>query len=190
MKSDEFNNAVDNLIAQTKGGKNDAFDEIAERYGPLIDSLVRKFAISDEIDELEQVALIALYQAACTYDPDLKGVSFGLYAKVCIRNSLISYRRSENRQDHISSDAEDIERKLTEAEDPMDDYINKESFLHLDRFVRSQLSEYEYSVFRLYIEGYRIKEIASVLSKTDKSVEGAVMRLKLKLRNSFNKYDL
>ncbi len=190
MKSDGINNAVDNLIAQTKVGKDRAFDEIAERYGPLVDSLVRKFSTSEDIDELEQVALIALYQAACTYDPDLKGISFGLYAKICIKNSLISYRRSESKQDYISSDNDNLEKKMTEAEDPMDDYINKESFLHLDKFVRSQLSQYEYSVFRLYIEGYRIKEIANHLQKTEKSVEGAIMRLKMKLRNSFSKYDL
>lgn len=190
MNSDGTNNAVDSLIAQTKVGRDDAFDEIASRYGPLIESMVHKFALSDDVDELEQVALIALYQAACTYDPDSGGVSFGLYAKICIRNSLISYRRSEIKTEHISSDSEDIENNLREACDPVTDYINRESFAALDRFVRSHLSEYEYSVYRFYIEGYRVREIASRLSKTEKSVEGAIMRLKMKLRNNFNKYDL
>ena len=190
MNSDGINNAVDSLIAQTKVGRDDAFDEIALRYAPLIESMVHKFAFSDDVDELEQVALIALYQAACTYDSDSGGVSFGLYAKICIRNSLISYRRSEIKSEHVNSDSEDVENNFRESCDPVVDCINKESFMKLDRFVRSHLSEYEYSVYRFYIEGYKIKEIAAHLSKTEKSVEGAIMRLKMKLRNNFSKYDL
>ena len=190
MKPDDFNNTVHSLIAQTKVGREAAFDEIADRYGPLIDSLARKYAPCDKIEEFQQEALIALYQAACTYDSNVQGVSFGLYAKVCIKNSLITYSRSESRQRLICSDTEEIDKQLIYSDDPIEDCINRENFLNLDRFVRSQLSDYEYSVYRMYIEGYRIKEIAAHFSRSEKSVEGAILRLKMKLRSNFIKNDL
>ena len=74
--------------------------------------------------------------------------------------------------------------------DPSVDYINKESFLLLDRFIKEHLSDYEYTVFRLYIEGYKVKEIAQKLKKTEKSVEGAILRMRIKLRRSLSKNDL
>lgn len=181
---------VDELLRKTRDGENDAFSEIAEQYRPLIESCIYHYVDRFDYDELEQEALIALYRAACSYDPAVNNVSFGLYAKICINNSLISLLRSSKKFDVASTQALDTSDSEYEILDPSVDYINKESFLALDSFVKKSLSAYEYSVFRLYIEGYRFKEIARMLHRTDKSVEGAVMRLKNKLRNSLSQYDL
>jgi len=94
----------------------DAFDVLSRRYSNLLDSMVRQFAPALGIDEqskvsevlgigyeeLRQDAAMVLYRAACTYIPDEGGkggdVSFGLYAKICIRNAMISLLRRYNRQ--------------------------------------------------------------------------------------------
>lgn len=176
------------LISKTRSGEENAFFEIAQQYRPLIESCICYFYQSLPRDELEQEALIALYHAACTYDSSVSNVSFGLYAKICINNSLISLARAVSK--HEGQIVDMIECDEDSEQDPSDDYINRESFNKLDNFVREHLSGYEYSVFRLYIEGYRVKEIAQKLCRTEKSVGGAIMRLKIKLRSSLNKSDL
>ena len=179
---------VSMLISKTRSGEESAFSEIAQQYRPLIESCICYFHQSLPRDELEQEALISLYHAACTYDSSVNNVSFGLYAKICINNSLISLARAAAKRETQSVDM--IERDEESEQDPSDDYISRESFNKLDCFVKNHLSSYEYSVFRLYIEGYRVKEIAHKLSRTEKSVDDAIMRLKIKLRSSLNRSDL
>ena len=183
------NDRVSRLLRETRAGEDDAFYEIALQYKPLIENCICYFYGKISRDELEQEALIALYRAACTYDTSVNNVSFGLYAKICINNSLISLSRSV-KSENLLVDESLIDVEISPDLDPSVDYISRESFVKLDSFVRQHLSEYEYSVFRLYIEGYRIKEIAAKLNKTDKSVADAIMRLKIKLRSSLTKYDL
>ncbi len=189
MVEDFSHDKMNSLLSETKAGKEDAFNEIAEQYRPLIEGCVCYFCGRIDSEELEQEALIALYRAACTYDMSNSRVSFGLYAKICINNSLISLLRSYKKQeDNAMLDVD--EHDSIDEDDPSVDYINKESFLSLDSFIKENLSDYEYAVFRLYIEGYRVKEIAQKLAKTEKSVEGAILRMRIKLRRSLSKEDL
>ena len=190
MKNYDTSGNVIDLLTLTKGGQESAFVEITKQYKPLIDSTICYFSGQAERDELEQEALIGLYRAACSYDPHISSVSFGLYAKICITNSLLTFVRNEHKRGVVIFDGLEIGSEFIEEKDPSDDYISKESFIKLDKFVRSHLSDYEYAVYTLYIEGYRVKEIANRLSKTEKSVEGAIMRLKIKMRNCIINYDL
>ncbi len=76
-------------------GKTDAFSLLYDRYRPLIEASVVRFSnrfqgeLSEEYSELEEEAVIALYRAAVSYEPG-RHSTFGLYARVCIRNRLIS----------------------------------------------------------------------------------------------------
>lgn len=191
MKDTNAYNKINRLLSLTKAGEDAAFDQIAVQYRPLIEGCVCYFANCAEADELEQEALIALYRAACTYDPEKSNVSFGLYAKICINNSLISLARNYIKQKSTCAGEDGLtDDFLYDELDPSADYINRESFDLLDKYVRLHLSEYEYSVFRLYIEGYKIKEISAKIHKSEKSVEGAVMRMRVKLRKYFSDKDL
>ena len=190
MRYGQAEENVRELLRKTKDGEDEAFSEIVEQYRPLIESSLYHYVDRFDYDELEQEALIALYRAACSYDPKVNNVSFGLYAKICISNSLISFVRYSKKNESVYADPIEKADGDVAVCDPSVDYINRESFLLLDRYVKDSLSEYEYSVFRLYIEGYRYKEMACILNKTEKSVEGAVLRMKNKLKNSLNNYDL
>ena len=190
MKNYDSRENVIDLLVLAKDGQESAFVEITKQYRPLVESIVCYFSGQAERDELEQEALIGLYRAACSYDPNVSAVSFGLYAKICITNSLLTFVRNEHKRGAVVSEGLDIGMDIIAENDPSDDYISKESFQKLDKFVRAHLSDYEYAVYTLYIEGYRVKEIATRLSKTEKSVEGAIMRLRIKMRNCINNYDL
>nr|MBQ4318890.1 hypothetical protein [Clostridia bacterium] len=71
--------------------RSSALDELITMYAPMLTQTVAKYAwrlgSGGDIDDLRQEAVIALYKAARTYREGI-GVTFGLYAKVCINNRL------------------------------------------------------------------------------------------------------
>ena len=81
---------VAKLLARVKKGSSDAFAKLSERYKPLLESEVARYISSlgdADLDDLRQGALVALYHAALSYRED-HGVTFGLYAKICIVNGI------------------------------------------------------------------------------------------------------
>lgn len=173
----------------------DAFEKLCHRYEHLLNAMVRQFAPSFGItaegatselsgigmDELRQDAAMALYRAALRYDPDTKGqaVSFGLYAKICIRNAMISEIRRYRRQTERRK-----KQRLTVVEKgriPID--IPPETM----RRIETILSPYEKRVLTEYVQGKPPREIARVVGKTEKSVSNAIYRIKQKLRQSMGR---
>lgn len=174
---------VRRLIEELRHGDREVFNSIYEEYSPLIRSLVAKYCggTDSSLDEdMTQEALIALYNSAMSYDLEQSEVSFGLYAKICISNRIISAMRK--RTSSIESD-EDILDHLGDADsDPSKQLDDRESARLLAEKMLSQLSSYERRVFRLYVQGVRVADIAEFLGKTPKSVDNALSRIKNKIR--------
>ena len=84
------------------------FSLLKAKYAPLIRSLVRSFEGADE-EEYIREAESALLKAAVRFDIKQSDVAFGLYAKICMRNALISLRRKE------MSKKRRAERKVSEV---------------------------------------------------------------------------
>ena len=171
---------INSLLMSIKSGKSEAFSELCVKFSPLLESLcgacVKKYeALFLERDELKQEALIALYNAAVTYD-DGKNVSFGAYAKVCINNRLISYVRKQ----YPKRKTKKIPQK--EYITPESRVIDKENAEKLEKIVRNQLTPLEKSVFDLYIRKLPYKIIAQNLNISRKSADNAICRIKAKLR--------
>ncbi len=183
-------------IIRSAGGEDvsDAFSALQSMYEPLLTSMVRKYfaLLSDggeevpdeELFELEEEARIALYHAAVHYDEG-RHATFGLYAKICIRNALISYlrRHKRSRQDW----REDVEQDLEDrAAGPEEHMISEESFRALYAKFRASLTVYETAVFRSYMQGRSYAEVARSLSQDGevnvKSVENALTRIRKKLK--------
>ena len=88
------------IILAAKKGDQLAFAELNSAYAPLIDSMTDQFCGTEEKkksdrEDLRQEASVAFYRALMSYDADQTEVSFGLYAKICIRNHLISLLRKQ-----------------------------------------------------------------------------------------------
>jgi RNA polymerase sigma-B factor len=63
-------------------------EQIVERFLPLARSLARRFASGGEpLEDLEQVAALALVKAVDGYDPD-RGTAFSSYAVPCIAGAI------------------------------------------------------------------------------------------------------
>ncbi len=180
------------LLLAVRLGDDDACAELLRMYSPLTSSLVSSTMSSlprtadiDE-DELRQEAAIKLYQAALSYDLESE-ISFGLYAKICVKNRMISLlRRFSLDTEHSTVEMPDEVLFEDDSEDPSETILRIEQEQELDKRIKTVLSPLEYDVFNLYIDGSRPTEIAEMLKISVKTAENAVYRMKTKLQKLFH----
>ena len=177
------------LIEAYRADDETAFDKLAEIYRPLIDSMVARCAegLSEVCarEDVMQYALIAFSKAILTYKLDQDKVSFGLYAKICIGNALVSRVRAA-RQNHVEVLPLDGFFDMADSTDVPGDVIDSERVGELHELIRCNLSDFENDVFWLYATGYSSSEIADRLGKTEKSVDNAIFRARKKLKSVLN----
>ncbi len=177
---------IDILLKDVQNGISLSFDSVYTLYLPLIESAVSKcmkaYSISEsERDDLSQEAALALYKAAMAYDHK-KGVSFGLYAKICIQNRIISYIRSNGKKNSTEEVPYEFYFDIPGDDTPEQLVISDESFEELRSKIDDSLTDFECSVFHLYLEDLSYEDISRALSRPKKSVDNAIVRIKAKLR--------
>ena len=169
------------LIAAIRAGDRTAFSDLLAVYRPLIVSQVgRFFHAGPEWDEMYQDATLALYRAALCYRGG-EGVTFGAFARACIRNALISAYRKLRAAEVVPID-ELLIQPEAEGENPEHRMIVAEETKDIYRVALACLSEYELRVFLRYISGCTPREIAPEVGRTEKSVSNAIGRMLTKLR--------
>ncbi len=171
-------------ILSVRAGDQSAFSDLLVSYDPLLCAEVSRHATGlgkQDVEDLRQCALLALYRAALNFDLSQSDVEFGLYAKICITNALVSQLRVINRyRTEVSvPDARDANEV---GEDPAARVMQEEAAAALYARVRALLSPYENRVWALYMAGLPVGEIARRLQKDTHSIENAVYRIRKKLR--------
>ncbi len=178
-KSGELSEQVRQLLEGVRKGDADAFDELSAGYRPLVESLVGTllkgsvFSESDR-DDLMQEASITLYHAAMSYDTAQEEVTFGLYAKICLKNRLSTILRRKKRQLRAERNSLSEEIPSGVSEDDVEFLLTK---------ISSVLSGLEMKVFRLMIRGCSHAHIAQLIGKPVRSVDNAAARIRKKLRD-------
>ena len=176
------------LITSTQQGDDEAFEALLARYQPLIESMAKSFSEGtattvDECDDLRQEATIGFYRAAMKFDSSQSEVRFGLYAKICIRNLLLSYVRKQKA--HGQPLLLEDNAVLSPCEDTADlagQLAEEEAYAELSHKVHASLSTYENQIWWLYISGRTAKEISQLLDKNERSIQNAIYRIRRKLR--------
>lgn len=176
------------LLSLVRAGKTSAFARLIDTYRPLLYARIAAFRYEgQEIDDAYSEACLALYRAALRYQ-GWAGVTFGLYAKICIDNALkTGYRKnrvgnsaSDGQVDLVSFEEADAAGLVADFSDPV---LEEEAMSVLLSQIMRELSSYEKTVFTLYyINGIAVSEIAKQLGKGEKSVKNAISRLVIKLR--------
>ena len=179
---------VNALILKVREGDQQAFLELLDRYKPLLKSLVSKFESDDLTRSLEedllQEATVVFYNAILTYDETQVDVEFGLYARICITNALVSQIRAINKRRVERSVELTSEVGLGEddSSNPMDEIVKQEALKELYSIIKNNLSDYEYVVWHNYMLGKTAKEIGMLVGNNEKSVTNAIYRIRKKLR--------
>lgn len=179
--------------------RSDAFAALSARYRPLTEHMVKKYAMSQssggisptDRQEMEEEASIALYHAARFYRAGTHA-TFGYFARICIRNRLVSFLRKQKQQAQLC-----VMETVTDGDgnpfpyrhpdtltvgDIGEQVVEQDAFCALfDRFL-SSLTDYETKVFHKYVRGCSYKEIAGALDVPLKSVDNAVYRIRVKLK--------
>ncbi len=176
--------AVAELVRRAQNGSGEAYITLRAKYRPLLDASVARYSSSElthqEWEDIREEADRVFLAAVTSYDTEQDAVDFGLYAKICLRNGLISeWRRMETRR---RVTAIPFPEEPAEAEDPGARLIEEERFRHLCRTVRSHLSDFENRVWWQYVTGIPVADIARELGCDEKSVHNAIYRIRSKLR--------
>ena len=180
---------LNTLLAAAKSGDQDAFNRLTEEYSPLIRSMSARFVASlsaqndaglIDVQDLEQEARLALFRAVTTYDREQKKVSFGLYAKICIRNALVSQlRRAKSRRARAAREREHISEN---GDAGLPFALADVGSGELEGRIRGVLSPYENRIFEQYVSGRSVRDIAASEGRTEKSVSNAVYRIRVKIK--------
>lgn len=166
-----------------------AFEELFARYEPLISAAVSRFCAEEPAisfaDDLRQEATVVFYNSILTYDLEQTEVEFGLYAKICISNALVSQLRLLKRRfaEPLTED-EASNFFVHESEDPSESILEQERVKALYSVIRKRLSPFEYRIWRYYMSGRTAKEIGLLVGKDEKSVSNAIYRIRKKLREA------
>ena len=178
------------LIKRMKNGDEQAFSLLVLQFEPLLEATARRFCKppaygESDFEDLRQEAVLALFKAATSFDEGQEQVTFGLYAKICINNRLISAKRHRLRS--MKKDGRGVGRPRKAAPTakkegamrslPSDSQLQA----YLDR-ARDELTPKEERVFDLYLKGLSYKEMGRLLHCTVKSVDNALTRAKKKVK--------
>lgn len=188
--------SVRHFLIMAQAGDQGALESLRDLYTPLIESCTCRFCREgmssyDREDILEE-ALVNFCNAAYSFDLSFDGIEFGLYAKICIENGLVSFIRSFDRRKRISARPLDEIFESAEAKghtDLLRSLADREQATLLARRISDRLSKYENRIWWMYVSGLSVREIASSMGVESKSVSNAIFRIRRKLRDMITSAD-
>ncbi|MCM1335910.1 MAG: sigma-70 family RNA polymerase sigma factor [Eubacterium sp.] len=154
--------------------------QLVYRYTRIIRRKAAKLGRSGaEPDDLIQEGFLGLIAAVRTYRE--KRGKFSVYANTCIENRMKSAVLKAGAG--YTAEADYDFNLLSDDGTPTEEsVILKEQNAELFKKLESLLSGREFEVLRLYLAGYRYKEIAARLSLSVKAVDNSLSRLRRKLK--------
>ncbi len=184
------------VVAYAQAGENEAVDYLLLKYQKLVYIWTRPYFLQGaEDDDLLQEGMIGLYKAIRDFTAGTS--SFWSFAKLCITRNIISAIKGTTRQKHIPLNSytslhrpvydTEGDRTLMEVlqnnkvDDPEALVIDRERLQSTQKHIKESLSEFEYRVFRLYVNGLSYKEMARRLQTHTKSIDNALCRIKSKI---------
>ena len=187
------------LVKLIKEGKENAEEELFDRYKPLVSRVARSFfLVGAELDDLIQEGMIGLYKACQKFEEN-SVASFKTFAFLCIKRQIQSAIKQANRQknkvlnNYVSLDAQGgISINESEEDDaifilpsnallPDEKIIEEEKYKETVEKIKSALSSLELKVLALYLKGNSYQTIAHIVGKNYKSVDNSLHRIKNKL---------
>jgi RNA polymerase sporulation-specific sigma factor len=185
------------VIEEAKNGDTKALEYLINKYKSFVRAKARTyFLIGADREDIIQEGMIGLYKAIRDFRED-KLSSFRAFAELCITRQIITAIKTATRQKHIPLNSyislnkpifdEESDRTLMDIiseesiSDPEEMIINREEFNGIEVKMGEILSELEWEVLSLYLQGKSYQEIAEDLDRHVKSIDNALQRVKRKL---------
>jgi len=187
----------EDVIEDAKAGDKNAIEYLINKYKSFVRAKARTyFLIGADREDIIQEGMIGLYKAIRDFRGD-KLSSFRAFAELCITRQIITAIKTATRQKHIPLNSyislnkpvfdEESDRTLLDmlkeetVSDPEEMIINREEFDGIELKMNEILSDLEWEVLSLYLEGKSYQEIAEDLKRHVKSIDNALQRVKRKL---------
>lgn len=186
------------LISRFKNGESEILDYLMEKYKNMVRKKARPmFLIGGENDDLIQEGMIGLFKAVRDYQPD-RDAAFQTFASICVDRQIYNAIQSSNRQKHqplnsyisLSEQDGENEEHLGDnwGENPESIIIDQENVQDLEQEITATLSPMENQVLEYYLAGNGYGEIAQIMGKTPKSIDNALQRIRIKIREQLEQY--
>ena len=170
------------LAALAQSGEQWAEEELLNRYKIAVRARARKFFLEGgETEDLVQEGMIGLIAAVRGYKAD-GGRSFKNFAYLCVSRRIYDALRNADRLSGGDVDPDSV----SGGDTPEDFLIAGESQAEFRLKLTSALSDFEFRVVTLYLDGMSYASIARVTGKDMKSIDNALARSKKKLQRSFS----
>ena len=188
---------INDMVASAKNGDLSSMENILQYFKPKVTAICREyFLIGADFDDILQEGMIGLYKAITSFNGE-RNDNFASFATMCIHHQIqnavkvANSKKNQPLNDYVSinveggiSATEDSPKIILQATDVSAEQLslNRESVNSLYNKVKSALTDFQYRVLLMYLNGYSYSEIAKVLDVTSKSVDNNIQSIKRKLR--------
>ena len=179
------------LLSKAQQGDNQAVEELLLRYSGVVRGRARGFfLVGGETEDLIQEGMIGLYKAIGDYKIGETSLSFKNFAHLCISRRIIDAVKASARKKNVplnnyvslfSADYESLDLS------PEDELIQSESRKEFMQKMSKELSDFEFRIIVMYMDGMSCMEICNATGKNEKSVDNAIQRSKKKLQKLLKK---
>ncbi len=178
------------LVGRAQQGDAEATEQLLRRYAGTVRAHARRFFLAGgETDDLVQEGMIGLYAAVRGYRPE-EGKSFKNFAYLCVRRHILdAVKRSARRKNGPLNESVSLFDPTlgdrAEEGSPEDMVLEGEAQREFRRRLLKELSDFEFRVVTMYLEGMSYAEICEATGKSVKSIDNALSRAKKKLQSVY-----
>lgn len=170
------------LAALAQAGNAAAEEALLNRYKSTVRARARKFFLAGgETEDLVQEGMIGLVSAIRTFRAD-GGKRFRNFAYLCVSYRIYDALRAAGKaveQGDVDPDS------VPEGDTPEDFLLAGETRAEFLQKLTGALSDFEFRVVTLWLDGMSYSDIAQAVGKDMKSIDNALVRSKKKLQAAF-----
>ncbi len=188
---------INEMVLQAKNGDLNSMESILQFFKPKVTAICREyFLLGADFDDILQEGMIGLYKAIIAFNSG-RNENFSSFASMCIHHQIqnavkiASSKKNQPLNDYISinveggiSATEDTPKLMLQAGDLSAEQqsLNRESEDGLYKKVKSALTNLQYGILLMYLNGYSYGEIADKYQTTTKTIDNNIQAIKRKLR--------
>ena len=188
---------INEVVAKAKQGDFESMEYILQFFKPKVTAICREyFLLGADFDDLLQEGMIGLYKSIMGFN-ESKTDKFSSFASMCIHHQIqnavkvASSKKNQPLNDYVSiniegkfSEQADGPKIILQAPDKGAEQmsLDNESAKLLYQKVKNALTNEQYNILLMYLNGYSYSEIASTNNITSKKVDNIIQAIKRKLK--------
>ncbi len=188
------------LINMLHESSEDAKDILFEKYKYIIDIELKKYSsmarvLGYDYNDLYQDALVGFSDALVSYRTD-KHAALSSFITLCVDRKLqVCIKKAGRLKNKLLNESLSLEHVYdaytsplmdllsdNKKNDPLENIVKEEKMIELVSSIRHSLSDREFEVYSLMVNGLKYDEIATLLNKDLKQVDNTIQRVKAKIK--------